>query len=803
MAAQPWHAIVRLALLLFGGFAEAEEVNTTQHCQDEASCRARLTEITRDLDELRTGMQRKQAALSLLADLRAGVLSGRRVELPSAQRRHLEKGSPLVGKRPLTTALPWEKAKAMAENCLIYLDPPETGPHGQELANIQQIHDVMSRSTRRRPPSMQSGEQSNRRPYLQNTYCAEDFILHATSEYGNVLETSETLPLLSYLANVLVTRGARAIRPHSDNLIFSMGNPADVEVEPDVDIATVSPTRITLVEGATARRPLPRRTQDWIEPGKIVVLGCVRVQTVDVHNFMSHFGNDLRQAAREALAAKQNDSFNNVNDDRDIRLELMGLVPPQRAIEMSFDARHRPVSTNVSRHFTPLRTLGEGTQVRFHAFMPLKKGSLMVVMSAESRLSVFDLQGDALLEGVDLGHAAGTRVTQMELSPTHNSHFVLTAADDGEMRVHSLKVVARKKSAEGEGQQLSVSTNFSCSFSIPAGGAGESRSLSAVLPVERGTQTYFVAGDSLGGVAVFFRNGTLKGRALVTEDPGGVRGLLHAQGGSVLFYSSRSFGFFSPAQVDVLYPPCSGWHSPVVDVVMDPSAASSRVVLALADGDVLVFSTSSGQTKACVLALKFPHVSPIPFKLYTFKGHVVGLPVPPEGAVRGADYLRELHFFSLSAMEAGYGVAPSRAVLLQASFSPRQPESLALLGGEPGGRAHAAIRFAGTEGVELYELSIRQPTSSSAVDGSSGGIPSWLSWLPDSKIAIFGVSLVCVVAYNVRKVKRRQQQQSRSREDDIDLRHLEQLRAERQRKAAASGARAPSAPDADQEEDDD
>lgn len=570
MAARPPQAIACLVLLLCGGFAEAEEA-TVQHCQDEASCKARLAVVTRDLDELRTGMHRKQATLSLLEDLRSGVLSGRRVELPSAQRRHLERGSPLVG-------------------------------------------------------------------------------------------------------------------------------------------------------------------------------------------------------------------------------------------EMSFDARHRPVSTNVSRHFTRLRTIGEGTQVRFHAFMPLKKGSaLMVVMSAESRLSVFDLQGEALLDEVDLGHTAGARVTQMALSPNHDSHFVLTAADDGEMRVHSLKVVARKKSADGDGNQLSVSANFSCSFSIPAGGAGEARSLSAVLPVERGTQTYFVASDSSGGVAVFFRNGTLKGRALVTQDPGGVRGLLYTQGHSVLFYSSRSFGFFSPAQVDVLFPPCSGWHSPVVDVVMDPSAASSRVVLALADGDVLVFSTSSGQNKACDLALKFPHVSPFPFKLYSFRGHVVGLPVPPEGTERGDDYLRELHFFNLAAMEAGYGVAPSRVVSLQASFQPKQPESLALMGGSgsggPGGKSHVAIQFAGTEGVELYELSIRQPTASRA-DGSNGGVASWLSWLPDSKIGIFGVALVCVVIYNVRKVKRKQQQQSRSREDDIDLAYLEKLRAERQQKSAASGAGVSRAPNMDQEEDD-
>ncbi|CAK0866707.1 unnamed protein product, partial [Prorocentrum cordatum] len=129
--------------------------------------------------------------------------------------------------------------------------------------------------------------------------------------------------------------------------------------------------------------------------------------------------------------------------------------------EVSFDARHRPVSTNVSRHFTHVRALGEGHEIRFHTFMPLKKQSsaaaggkggasaLIVAVTAQSQLFVYDLEGEALLEGVDLGHAPGAKVTQVVLSPNQENHFVLTAADDGEMRVHTLKVVARKKAAGG------------------------------------------------------------------------------------------------------------------------------------------------------------------------------------------------------------------------------------------------------------------------------------------------------------------------------------------------------------------
>merc|ERR1712061_581574 len=121
------------------------------------------------------------------------------------------------------------------------------------------------------------------------------------------------------------------------------------------------------------------------------------------------------------------------------------------------------------------------------------------------------------------------------------------------------------------------------------------------------------------------------------------------------FWSSHSFGFFSVTQIDVQYPPCSGWNSPLYDVALDPSSSSSRVVLALADGDVLVFSTTKGKSKTCDLTLKFPHVSTLPFKVHMIKGFVLGLPVLPparavveEDASRGAvDRQRELFLFNM------------------------------------------------------------------------------------------------------------------------------------------------------------
>lgn len=465
--------------------------------------------------------------------------------------------------------------------------------------------------------------------------------------------------------------------------------------------------------------------------------------------------------------------------------------------EISFDARHRPVSTNVSRHFTSVRTLAQGKEVILHTFMPLKKSSssakagpstLFVTIDKDMKLSINSLEGDILLDSADLGHEA--KITQMTLSPSQDNHFIVTADEAGTVRVHNLKVVAKKaekehkdendlehsddddqekekpmKKKKGRGdaggkKNLTVTANFSCTFSLPAGKETEARTLNTVLPIDRGSQTYFVTGDSLGGISVFFRNGTMKGRVRVTEDDGGVRGLLRSQGQMILFWSSHSFGFFSVTQIDVQYQPCSGWNSPLFDVALDPSYSSSRVVLALADGDVLVYSTAKGKSKACDLTLKFPHVSALPFKLHGFRGHIMALPTPLDNTERKADYLREIFFFNLAAMDAGYGTGPSKTVALQVSFKPRQPDVLALFA-SPGGsgdrsKSQVALRFADERGVELYELSLKQPPAPKAVSGEEGGEASsgwggnWLNWFP--KIGVFGIALIGVVIWNVRKV---------------------------------------------------
>eukprot|EP00927_Polykrikos_kofoidii_P022223 TRINITY_DN20801_c0_g1_i1.p1 TRINITY_DN20801_c0_g1~~TRINITY_DN20801_c0_g1_i1.p1 ORF type:complete len:703 (+),score=134.73 TRINITY_DN20801_c0_g1_i1:112-2109(+) len=513
--------------------------------------------------------------------------------------------------------------------------------------------------------------------------------------------------------------------------------------------------------------------------------------------------------------------------------------------EISFDARHKPVTTNVSRHISSLQSIAPETEVKFHSFMQLKRSTstgkggstaLLVIVDRMSKLSVYTTEGEVLLSQFDLGHGPERVVTHLALSPNQENHFVLSGDDLGNLRVHNLKVVTkREKKATEDGsnemdassaasvggvdveeapikevddgqenrqklpqppvpRQLIVTTNFSCAFTLPQGAAGDVRRLNSVVPIDRGSQTYFVTGDSSGGITVFYRNGTIKGRVRVSDDHGGVIGLLRGQGQNVLFYSSHAFGFFSVTQVDVQHPPCTGWSSPLFDIAVDPSLSYSRIVLSLASGDVVVFSTSRGKSKACDLTLKFPHVSALPLKLHIMKGHVLGMPLPVEAS--HMEHVRELFFFDMAAIEAGYGVAPSRSVVLQVSFKPKQPAAFAVYspsGGSPVAagektKTQIALRFENQSGLDVFEVTLKQSASKSGGGGGSGTFggsassdgSSWLNWFP--KIGVFGIALIGVVIWNVRKVTA---QRRHDRMDDIEDDYLKERLRERKLKKAA------------------
>jgi len=442
--------------------------------------------------------------------------------------------------------------------------------------------------------------------------------------------------------------------------------------------------------------------------------------------------------------------------------------------EVSYSAKHRPVNTNTSQHIHWVRTIADDTDVRHMALLPLKKSashskgstSLVVTVDDSSRLSLHSMEGDPLLEAFDLGHQKDAKVKFLALSPNQEHHFVLTADSFGEMRVHSLKIVARRERKERDEddddfqvtpevramkRQMVVSANFSCAFALPEAEEGPMRKLTAILPVDRNSQTYFVVGDADGGIAVFHRNGTFRGRVIATDDPGGIVGLARGQSQSVLFYSSHRFGFFSTYQIDVQFVPCTGWHVPLYDLAVDPNSASARVILSLVDGDIIVFNTMNGKSRACDLFVKFPRVSNVPFRLDAFRGHILGLMAPVDGVFPSEDFAPEVFFFNLNSMEEGYGLAPSRTVVLQANFKPKQPVDLILQSGSGSGersRGQLVVRMRGEKGVELYDITLKQPAAP-VVSSVSSNDSGWFSWFP--RFGVFGVVLFGVFVWNIWK----------------------------------------------------
>mmetsp|Transcript_17847 Transcript_17847/g.39123 ORF Transcript_17847/g.39123 Transcript_17847/m.39123 type:complete len:621 (+) Transcript_17847:40-1902(+) len=334
----------------------------------------------------------------------------------------------------------------------------------------------------------------------------------------------------------------------------------------------------------------------------------------------------------------------------------------------------------------------------------------------------------------------GVNVSNEESSGSGNVSTESEASDDSPVKVKT-RTVTR------------ATSTFKCVIKLPVKKSGEVRNVSSVMIVDRGSQNYFIVGDTQGSISMYHLNCTKKGRVRVTEDHGGVKGLMKSTGLAVLFYTSHSFGTFSTFTVDVQENPCSGWNSPLFDIAVD--TVNSRAALALENGDIAVYATKQTgkqgqQTMTCDLLYKLPKTSVQPHRVNYFRGHVIALPVALDEGSRGLSLTTpELLFFNLGAVHSSnYGTAPSRALALQISFAPHRLESFMLTSTQVAGKSTAptlALSFAGETGVQLYTLSLKQPPP----PPSEGD--DWLEWFP--KQTIFGVAMVGVVVWNARKAE--------------------------------------------------
>lgn len=372
-----------------------------------------------------------------------------------------------------------------------------------------------------------------------------------------------------------------------------------------------------------------------------------------------------------------------------------------------------------------------------------------------------------------------------------------------EERTRQKKKEDDKEKDKPKPKQLVVTMQVGATFNLPLSHDGSLREITAAVPVEQGSNTYYILGDNVGGISVFHKNGTLKGRVIVTEDAGGIRGLVRAPGQHTVFFSSHTFGFLSVSQIDLQTAPCKGWSSPLYDIAIDPGFSSSKVILSLEDGDAILFSTMRGKSKVCDFTHKFPRISRLPYSLNSFRGHVLALPSLLNSTPNKEQHVRDLHVFNLGSLEIGHGTAPSRTLVLQAHF-PAPIEKLAVHPA-PGDRTKAqlALTFNGMKGIEIWDFTVKPQQATSPKGSSSSSTysdyesssfvrsfigsgdssmddeSSWIDWFP--KIGIIGAALVGVVVWNFCKG-------SKSKFDDMDDDYFKERLKERREKAALKKA---------------
>jgi len=446
--------------------------------------------------------------------------------------------------------------------------------------------------------------------------------------------------------------------------------------------------------------------------------------------------------------------------------------------DFTYDLRHRPVSTNFTGFFLNPRTVGGHLQVVQHTILSVSPSSkkaenlLVAVVDSSSLLWIFDLWGRVLVEGFDLGHAEGVLVERIVASTEMDPPILVTTDNTNRVKVHSLKIdpsapatvsgvddgVAEYDPPTSPRLALAL-PRLACAFKLPAPPHFDTdrRDLTSMAIVESGGQTHFVASDTAGGITVFTHRGFLRGRIKITNEVGGVRGLFQYQGNNVFWFSGHEFGLLNVPLLDLTHPPCLGPKSGIVHGMTDPSYSLSRVFLALEDGDVIVIKTQREDSISCRIQRKLPHVSNIPFEFHAFRGYTLGIPKLPKPATNATNKeaqrpFPKMLFFSITALEKGYGTSPSRSIHMQADFPDSEgPLSVAFMpdsgfNQEKGVTLPMVLHFPSKRGVDIYDVALR-PAPRSFVSSKDGAPDEDTIWV--RRVVIAAVVMMLAVLFPI------------------------------------------------------
>merc|ERR1712151_1065428 len=95
-------------------------------------------------------------------------------------------------------------------------------------------------------------------------------------------------------------------------------------------------------------------------------------------------------------------------------------------------------------------------------------------------------------------------------------------------------------------------------------------------------------------------------------------------------------------------------------------------------------------------------------------------------------------------------------------------------------------RFANLRGVELHELTMRQPAAPRTISGDNAGAGSdanmmgqFINFFP--KVGVFGVALIGVIMWNIRKAWGKDHEKMDTEQEEFYRERIRQYQAERRR----------------------
>jgi len=148
--------------------------------------------------------------------------------------------------------------------------------------------------------------------------------------------------------------------------------------------------------------------------------------------------------------------------------------------------------------------------------------------------------------------------------------------------------------------------------------------LSALAISNHKSTREIVAGDSMGRISVFAKNGTLKNQVDATAMEGpGVEGL-HSFHSQVIFRAGMEWGYVNLDKAEVKHIDCPKFEGRVAAITVD-SQQLSKVLLSDESGAVWVFNVKN--RKDCEFEKKFPYATDykVPLELAAIRGYVIGL----------------------------------------------------------------------------------------------------------------------------------------------------------------------------------